>query len=173
MMMCRVRVVKRARIEGLEMAKKKPAAKKKRNSKGDARVRAKSASGKKVVRRKRAVVSKSANRKAPSSKRTAARGKAEGRRRAGGDKAGGTRSEEIQLIEGVATFPQRGMGPDTGGQSGSVQGLSDVADADSESVAELSEEGQDYEAALVSGVERATDHDGAEVETEESREDED
>ncbi len=80
------------------------------------------------------------------------------------------RSEEVELIPGAATFPQKGMGSRAAGQSGSEQGLSDVADADSESVAELSEEGQDYEAAVVSGVERATDHDGEEVETEEARE---
>jgi len=80
------------------------------------------------------------------------------------------RSEEVELIPGAATFPQKGMGSRAAGQSGSEQGLSDVADADSESVVELSEEGQDYEAAVVSGVERATDHDGQEVETEEARE---
>jgi hypothetical protein len=40
-------------------------------------------------------------------------------------------------------------------QSGDLQGLSGLADADSESVRELVEEGQFYEAEVVSGVENA------------------
>src|SRR5207249_5399164 len=62
-------------------------------------------------------------------------------------------------------------GPETGGQSGDTQGLSDVAEADSESVEELAEEGQFFEAALVSGVENAPDPDVAEVTTREVPED--
>jgi hypothetical protein len=59
----------------------------------------------------------------------------------------------------------------TGGQSGDIQGLSDVEGADSESVAELAEEGQDYEAEVVSGVENALDPDEGEVTTREVPED--
>ncbi len=62
-------------------------------------------------------------------------------------------------------------GPRTGGQSGDTQGLSDVAAADSESVAELVEEGQFFEAAVVAGVENAQDADVAEVTTSEVPED--
>ncbi|MFZ0638095.1 MAG: hypothetical protein WA020_12570 [Candidatus Acidiferrales bacterium] len=51
------------------------------------------------------------------------------------------------------------------GQSGDTEGLSDVEEADSESVEELAEEGQDYEAEIVEGVERAGDHPGEEVRT--------
>ena len=40
-------------------------------------------------------------------------------------------------------------------QSGDLQGLSDLANADSESVRELVEEGQFYEAEVISGVENA------------------
>jgi hypothetical protein len=58
-------------------------------------------------------------------------------------------------------------GPDTAGQAGDTQGLSDVAEADSESVEELAEEGQFFEAAIVSGVENAPDADVAEVTTHE------
>ncbi|HYL45886.1 MAG TPA: hypothetical protein VEU52_02570 [Candidatus Limnocylindrales bacterium] len=57
------------------------------------------------------------------------------------------------------------------GQSGDVQGLSEVESADSESVAELAEEGQDYEAEVVSGVENALDPDQGEVRTREVPED--
>ena|SRR4030081_910618 len=55
--------------------------------------------------------------------------------------------------------------------SGDTQGLSDLADADSESVQELIAEGQAYEAAVVSGVENAPDADVAEVRTREVPED--
>jgi hypothetical protein len=57
------------------------------------------------------------------------------------------------------------------GQSGDTQGLSNVADADSESVEELADEGQSYEAGIVSGVERASNPDGGEVKTHEIPED--
>ena len=64
------------------------------------------------------------------------------------------------------------LGPETGGQSGDTQGLSDVPTADSESVKELAEEGQYFEAAVVSGVENAPDADVAEVTTTEVPQDE-
>ncbi|HXJ91294.1 MAG TPA: hypothetical protein VMT20_00250 [Terriglobia bacterium] len=57
------------------------------------------------------------------------------------------------------------------GQSGDTQGVSDIADADSESVEELLEEGQTFEAGIISGVERAGDADAREVETKEVAED--
>ncbi len=52
-----------------------------------------------------------------------------------------------------------------GGQSGDNEGLSDIEDVDSESVDELAEEGQDYEAEIVEGVERAGDQEEQEVRT--------
>ena len=72
---------------------------------------------------------------------------------------------------GRAAVRYKGSGADTGGQSGDIQGLSDVAGVDSESVAELLEEGQAFEAGLVSGVENAPDADVAEVTTKEVPED--
>jgi hypothetical protein len=66
-----------------------------------------------------------------------------------------------------AAAGQRDVGTDLAGQSGDTQGLSDTADADSESVAELAEEGQAFEAEAVSGVEGAQDADEAEVTTRE------
>jgi len=60
---------------------------------------------------------------------------------------------------------------DSAGQSGDTQGLSDVAEADSESVKELSEEGQSLEAGIISGIENAPDADVAEVTTREVPED--
>ena len=59
----------------------------------------------------------------------------------------------------------------TGGQSGDTQGLSRSEYADSESVEELVDEGQDYEAGIVRGVEDALDPDQSEVTTKEVPED--
>ena len=63
------------------------------------------------------------------------------------------------------------MGPDSAGQSGDTQGLSDVAEAASESVEELLEEGQSFEAEAIGGVEDAPDPDVAEVHTKQVPED--
>ena len=60
---------------------------------------------------------------------------------------------------------------DAAGQSGDTQGIPDAAEADSESVEELLEEGQSVEAGIVSGVENAPDADVAEVTTREVPED--
>ena len=66
---------------------------------------------------------------------------------------------------------EKGTGPDSAGQSGDTQGLSDVAEAGSESVAELVEEGQFFEADAIGGVEDAPDPDVAEVRTKQVPED--
>jgi len=49
-------------------------------------------------------------------------------------------------------------GADSGGQSGDTQGLSRATDASEETVEELADAGQDYEAQILKGVEDATDH---------------
>jgi hypothetical protein len=71
----------------------------------------------------------------------------------------------------LAAPVRKGLGPGAAGQSGDVQGLSESEEADSESVSELVEEGQDYEAEVVSGVENAPDADRGEVRTHEVPED--
>jgi len=60
---------------------------------------------------------------------------------------------------------------DSAGQSGDAQGLSGPAEADSQSVEELVEEGNAFEASIVDGVENAKDPDIAEVTTREVPED--
>ena len=65
----------------------------------------------------------------------------------------------------------RGLGLEAGGQSGDTQGLSSSELADSESVEELVEEGQAYEAGVVSGVENAPDADRGPVRTRQVPED--
>ena len=72
---------------------------------------------------------------------------------------------------GTVTFDRTGLGAASGGQSGSLQGLSDSASADSESVDELLEEGNSFEAEVVKGVEDAPDADEGEVTTHEVPED--
>jgi len=61
--------------------------------------------------------------------------------------------------------------PRDGGESGDLQGLSNVESADSESVDELLEEGNAFEADAVKGVEDAGDFDEREVHTHEVPED--
>lgn len=63
------------------------------------------------------------------------------------------------------------FGPGSAGQSGDIQQISNVADADSESVEELAEEGNAFEAGIVQGVEDAPPADVAEVRTREVPED--
>jgi hypothetical protein len=63
------------------------------------------------------------------------------------------------------------LGPESAGQAGDLQGISDVEGADSESVEELVEEGNAFEAEVVQGVEDAGDGEVAEVTTHEVLED--
>lgn len=62
-------------------------------------------------------------------------------------------------------------GPDSSGQSGDIQQLRDRASADSESAEELAEEGNAFEAGIISGVEDAPDADVSEVHTRQVPED--
>ncbi len=64
------------------------------------------------------------------------------------------------------------VGPDAGGQSGDIQGLPQDSEASSQSVIELVKEGQDLEAAGVSGVENVPPADEAEVTTPDQHPDE-
>lgn len=68
-------------------------------------------------------------------------------------------------------FEPEGLGARSGGQAGSLQGLSNTADADSESVDELLEEGNAFEAEAVEGVEGSPDADKGEIRTREVLED--
>jgi hypothetical protein len=50
------------------------------------------------------------------------------------------------------------VGPESAGQSGDTQGLPEVSEAATESVEELAEDEQAFEAEVVEGVEDAGDH---------------
>jgi len=73
-----------------------------------------------------------------------------------------TAVEKSQSVETVP-FALQGLEARSGEQSGDLQGLSNVEGADSESVDELLEEGNAFEADAVKGVEDAEDADEAEV----------
>jgi len=64
--------------------------------------------------------------------------------------------DESQALD-ATEFPPVRPGGRSGGQSGDLQGLSDFEGADSESVEELLEEGNAFEAGIVMGVEDADD----------------
>ncbi len=67
----------------------------------------------------------------------------------------------------TTAFELAGLGARSGGQAGNLQGLSNTADADSESVDELLEEGNAFEAEVVEGVEDAPEADKGEIRTHE------
>jgi hypothetical protein len=79
---------------------------------------------------------------------------------------------EGQSVETINLEP-KGLGSKSGGQSGALQGLSDVESADSESVDELLEEGNAFEAEVVKGVEDAPEADEGEVRTHQRPQEED
>ena len=128
------------------MAKKKPARKKKFTKK---LTRPK----KKVVLKQKLAPKKAAPKKKPSRKKKSAPRK------------------PAEVSNPIVSPNRRGLGPGAGGQSGDNQGLSRRESADSESVEELTEEGQEYEAEVISGVENARDPDQGEVTTKEVPED--
>jgi len=87
------------------------------------------------------------------------------RKRTGKRASGQVRTAEL------VPYELRGLGARSAGQSGDTQGLSAVPAVDSESVQELMEEGQAFEAEVLDGVENAPDADRSEVFTREVNED--
>jgi len=82
-----------------------------------------------------------------------------------------TKHSEVAKTYAVPTPQNKGGGAGSAGQSGDTQGLPDVAEAGSESVQELVEEGQYFEAGVLLGVEKAAEVDMAELQTREVLED--
>jgi len=90
------------------------------------------------------------------------------KRRVSRTRATGRRTREFNVLPGSQ---RKGLGPESGGQSGDTQGLSRSDLADAESVEELVEEGQSFEASVVDAIENAPDPDQREVKTSETLED--
>ena len=81
------------------------------------------------------------------------------------------KAKKKQIKKSTTAFSAKGPGARSGGQSGDLQGLSSVEAANSESVEELLEEGNAFEAEVVSGVEKAGQSNQKEVRTREVPED--
>jgi hypothetical protein len=127
---------------------------------------------KKTVRKKLAK-KKAAPEKKSALKKTAAKTKSLGKKTAAAKTAGALKRwvpRESQTSDTEAGALQ-GRRSRSAGQSGDLQGLSGVEGADSESVDELLEEGNAFEADVVAGVENAGDADEKEVRTHEIPED--
>jgi hypothetical protein len=104
-------------------------------------------------------------------KRAAAKMRRGSKKKAAPKKASAPRKQPAANSPPVDTtaFTREGLRARSGGQSGDLQGLSNRAGADSESVDELIEEGNAFEADIVKGVEDAGDE--GEVHTHEVLED--
>jgi hypothetical protein len=114
--------------------------------------KARLAAGKKTAAKSKAAKSKPAKHKVSRKKKTV-RSTAAVRRKS-------------QSVETVSLEP-KGMGTRAGVGSGDLQGISILENVDSESAEELLEEGQAFEAGVISGVEDAPDADKSEVTTHE------
>jgi N utilization substance protein A len=128
------------------------------------KVRKKTTPKKKTSKKK--ALKKKAPSKKPVRKKKSIRAESAVRRNAA---APAGRTSEVN--SGMFRQGRRGLGPNAGGQSGDIQALPRDEDVDSESVEELAEEGQAFEAEVVSGVENAPDADQGEVRTHEVPED--
>lgn len=149
-------------------AKKKPAKKKsaKKQSKSKKTV-ARKATRTKATRAKKTAKKKPSARKA-AQKRSAAK-------TSGKEKAAATPiAPKIEVRASQPTsraFSRESRSARSGEESGDLQGLSRREEADSESVDELLEEGNAFEAGVVQGVEDAGNAEGEEVHTHEVPED--
>jgi hypothetical protein len=128
---------------------------------------------KRTKKKKKTVKPKKTARRAASAKRTLSKKRAPARKVAVKSKrrAKKGRPRGKQQRENAVAFEPQGLGPRSGGQSGDLQGLSDSARADGESVGELLEEGNAFEAEVIKGVEDVPDADEGEIRTREVPED--
>src|SRR6266404_327313 len=122
------------------------------------------------AKRKRGAI---ARRGKPAAKRSAAKGAKTGgagakvRRKPIGP---GRRVRDLDL-DTLEPLDERGLGLESGGQAGDTEGLSRAELAAPESVEELVEEGQAFEAGIVDGVENAPNADRGPIRTREVPED--
>jgi hypothetical protein len=116
-------------------------------------------------------ISKKATPKKKLAKKKAAPKKAAGKKATGPKKVVAARRRTPARRQSAPAFSRERAGSQSGELSGDLQGLSNREAADSESVDELLEEGNAFEADAVSGVEAADDADEQEVHTHEVPED--
>ncbi len=122
----------------------------------------------KKLAKKKAAPKKKLAKKKPALKKATLKTKALGKKTTGAKTPPALRTRVRGKSQSVDTeaFALEGLRA-RGGQSGDLQGLSNIEGADSESVAELIEEGNAFEADAVTGVEHAGDTDEKEVRTHE------
>ena len=151
------------------VAKKKS---KKKPAKATRTVGKKATPKKELANKKRAIPKKKSAKK-PAPKKAAVKTKAVGKKTIGAKTASALKKQVREKSQSVDTvsFSPEGSGAPSGRQSGDLQGLSNVEGADSESVGELLEEGNAFEADVVTGVEDAGNADEKEVRTHEVSED--
>jgi hypothetical protein len=145
--------IKKKKVMGKKTASKKPLKKKAARKPATK----KKSSPRKKATRKTVAISAKVKRK----KKTAAKTKPALKKRS---------RPKGQRVESPVLQPQETRAR-AAGQSGALQGLSDIEGADSESVDELLEEGNAFEADVVKGVEEAGDEPEEEVQTHEVLED--
>jgi hypothetical protein len=124
---------------------------------------------KKNLAKKTGTPKKKLAKKKPALKKAAVRTKALGQKTSGARTPTLLRTRvrgKSQSMDTEAFAPEE-LRERPGGQSGDLQGLSNIEGADSESVAELIEEGNAFEADAVAGVEHAGENDRKEVRTHE------
>jgi hypothetical protein len=126
---------------------------------------------KKLAKKAPTLKKKPAKKKKATPKRAAAKAKRGSKKKTAPKKASapGKQPAAKNPVVETTTFTREGLRSRSGGQSGDLQGLSNLEGADSESVDELLEEGNAFEADIVKGVEDAGDE--GEVHTHEVPED--
>ena len=116
-------------------------------------------SNKKKARSKKALRKKAAPKKVARPKKAAPRKKKAPPKQ----RRAQTKSQSVATV----TLQPKRPGANSGGQSGDLQGLSNAVSADSESVDELLDEGNAFEAEVVEGVQNVPDADQGEIRTHE------
>ena len=128
---------------------------------------------KKNLAKNRKTPKKKLAKKKPASKKAALKTKVRSTKIKGAKTPAALRRRVPRKSQSVDTeaFAPEALRERSGGQSGDLQGLSNIEGADSESVDELLEEGNAFEADVVTGVEDAGNADEKEVRTHEVPED--
>jgi hypothetical protein len=122
----------------------------------------KNSGAKQKLAKKRVTPKKKLVKKKAAPKKAKVKTKVGSKKTTGGKTAGALKKQvrgKSQSVGTVALALER-LGARSGEQSGDLQGLSNVQGADSESVDELLEQGNAFEAEVVKGVEDAGDADG-------------
>jgi hypothetical protein len=112
---------------------------------------------KKLANKKRGIPKKKSSKKKPAPKKVAMKTKAVANKTIDAKTVSALKKQVREKSQSVDTVAFSAEGPvaRSGGQSGDLQGVSSVEGADSESVDELLQEGNAFEADVVTGVEDA------------------